>query len=206
MKAAWRLIPNDAAGQAFKTRCFWVPTWLYLNGEKRSADMGLVGLHLVSRTPKRPQWIWSSFEHVDNVPNGAKPESGRTYSFNYGASPDGTVPGFPNADPDPKLSEKRTPVALAEKHNHGEGTAKLIPMQVVARNRFMKGRRRAIGSINRRMESPKQSGRIISWSSPNIPRGRTTTPPISPAEHFRLAGESTPISRVVPVAKSAESP
>jgi hypothetical protein len=30
--------------------------------------MGLVGLHIVHKTPLRQQWVWSSFEHVDNVP------------------------------------------------------------------------------------------------------------------------------------------
>ena len=39
--------------------------------------MGLVGLHIVSKTPARPQWIWSTFEQVDNVPvvTGATPTS-----------------------------------------------------------------------------------------------------------------------------------
>jgi hypothetical protein len=141
VKAAWRPIPNDAAGQAFKKTCFWVPARLYMNGELRTADIGLVGLHVVARTPKRPQWIWSSFEHVDNVPNGDKPEPGKSYSFNYGASPTGTVPHFANADPNPNLSEKRTPIALAEKHNHGEGTAKLTPMQVVREKPIHEGTR-----------------------------------------------------------------
>src|SRR5208283_5128035 len=31
-------------------------------------DVALVGLHIVVKTQYRPQWIWSSFEHVDNVP------------------------------------------------------------------------------------------------------------------------------------------
>jgi Cu/Ag efflux protein CusF len=32
-----------------------------------SRDVALVGLHIMIRTKYRPQWIWSSFEHVDNV-------------------------------------------------------------------------------------------------------------------------------------------
>jgi hypothetical protein len=51
------------------------------------------------------------------------------------------VPRFANADPNPSLTEKRTPVALAEKHNHGEGTAKLIPMQVVREKPIHEGTR-----------------------------------------------------------------
>jgi hypothetical protein len=30
--------------------------------------LGLVGFHVVHKTINRPQWIWTSFEHVDNVP------------------------------------------------------------------------------------------------------------------------------------------
>jgi hypothetical protein len=30
--------------------------------------VGLAGLHIVQKTPSRPQWIWTSFEQVDNVP------------------------------------------------------------------------------------------------------------------------------------------
>jgi hypothetical protein len=30
--------------------------------------IGLVGFHVVHKTVGRPQWIWTSFEHVDNVP------------------------------------------------------------------------------------------------------------------------------------------
>jgi len=30
--------------------------------------LGLVGIHIVHKTIERPQWIWTSFEHVDNVP------------------------------------------------------------------------------------------------------------------------------------------
>lgn len=30
--------------------------------------VGLVGLHIVQKTSSRPQWIWSSYEQIDNVP------------------------------------------------------------------------------------------------------------------------------------------
>ena len=30
--------------------------------------VGLVGLHIVQKTPSRPQWIWSAYEQIDNVP------------------------------------------------------------------------------------------------------------------------------------------
>lgn len=40
------------------------------NGQQvhwRHRKMGLVGFHIVQKTPSAPQWIWSTFEQVDNV-------------------------------------------------------------------------------------------------------------------------------------------
>lgn len=34
----------------------------------RLATVGLVGLHISHKTKVEPQWVWSTFEHVDNVP------------------------------------------------------------------------------------------------------------------------------------------
>jgi hypothetical protein len=31
--------------------------------------LGLIGFHLVHKTVSRPQWIWTSFEHIRNVPD-----------------------------------------------------------------------------------------------------------------------------------------
>ena len=36
----------------------------------RLAWVGLVGFHLAAKTFWAPQWIWSTFEHTDNVPAG----------------------------------------------------------------------------------------------------------------------------------------
>jgi hypothetical protein len=47
--------------------------WLY-DPYTRTCEhhvVGLVGLHIVHKTPLRPQWIWSTFEHVDNAPDRA---------------------------------------------------------------------------------------------------------------------------------------
>src|SRR5258708_39895811 len=40
--------------------------------------MALVGLHITQKTPSAPQWIWSTFEHLDNVPG---PGAQAPYSF-----------------------------------------------------------------------------------------------------------------------------
>jgi hypothetical protein len=50
------------------------------------ATLGLVGFHAVHKTANRPQWIWTSFEHVDNAPEQSDVDAGlnhlgRRYNF-----------------------------------------------------------------------------------------------------------------------------
>jgi hypothetical protein len=71
VKAAWRefRFPEE---KDLLDRYYHVPALLVDRqtgvGEKKT--MGLVGLHIVHKTPSRPQWVWSTFEHVDNVAVG----------------------------------------------------------------------------------------------------------------------------------------
>lgn len=37
----------------------------------RVAEMGLVGLHLTRKTPAAPEWVWATFEQVDDVTPGS---------------------------------------------------------------------------------------------------------------------------------------
>jgi len=53
-------------------------------GKCGKQTVGLVGLHIVQKTPSRPQWIWSSFEQVDNVPPG-EPGGGGKFTFHDGS-------------------------------------------------------------------------------------------------------------------------
>lgn len=68
-----------------------------LSGKCSLKDMGLVGLHIVQKTPSRPQWIWSTFEHVDNVPG----QRGAHGTFNDGS-------GTPMPDKNPNKLEDVT--------------------------------------------------------------------------------------------------
>src|SRR5262245_9799044 len=46
--------------------------------------LGLVGFHIVHKTAGRPQWIWTSFEHVDNVPEQKDVDAGKLRSsYNF---------------------------------------------------------------------------------------------------------------------------
>jgi hypothetical protein len=48
---------------------------------------GLVGLHVIQKTPSRPQWIWSSYEQIDNVPPSRFGEAVRFTFHDGGKSP-----------------------------------------------------------------------------------------------------------------------
>ena len=88
VKSAW----IDMTGIANPKR-FYVRTAYVLDpvtGQTSVLKVGLVGLHIVQKTPTRPQWIWSSFEHVDNVPASGP----GAFTFN-----DGTGMAMPKKDP-----------------------------------------------------------------------------------------------------------
>ena len=76
VKAAWRLL-TAADTSAVRARYYVVENANVVDVAKTLAaghvvcsksDVALVGLHIVIRTAHRPQGLWTSFEHVDNVP------------------------------------------------------------------------------------------------------------------------------------------
>jgi hypothetical protein len=75
--------------------------------------LGLIGFHAVHKTVGRPQWIWTTFEHVKNVPDkeevAAKEFSGPYSFFNVNCANDcpevNATPPRP-WDPDPALQLK----------------------------------------------------------------------------------------------------
>ena len=101
VKAAWRILTASDTPQ-IRARYYVVEKAQVLDVEQTQAaggnvvcskqDIALVGLHIVIKTTARPQWIWSSFEHVDNVPpkgSGTSREpdakdAGVPYSYNDG--------------------------------------------------------------------------------------------------------------------------
>lgn len=84
VKSAWRiLVPEDDHGR-FHTTKAWVVTPAMRGQEETCAirTLGLVGFHIAHKTQSRPQWIWSTFEHIDNAPvQGESIPAGAQYSF-----------------------------------------------------------------------------------------------------------------------------
>ena len=140
VKAAWRLL-TAADTPAIRARYYVVENAEVVDVAKTLAagrivcsknDVALVGLHIVIRTKYRPQGLWSTFEHVDNVPpvgmgEAREPDAkdaGAPYSYFDASKPDlGLSPTFgapdtlpvsldhpPKIDPPPMQVVRRHPI------------------------------------------------------------------------------------------------
>lgn len=74
------------------------------NGVCSSVTAGLVGLHIIQKTLSRPQWIWSSYEQIDNVPPS---RFGEPVKFTFH---DGRKPPMPAENPLPLIPLAKEPV------------------------------------------------------------------------------------------------
>ena len=85
LKASW--LDMDGFTEAEKSRYYARPVIVRdaSTGKCSAVTMGLAGLHIVQKTPSRPQWIWSTFEQVDLVPPARAGAPGR-FALHDGAS------------------------------------------------------------------------------------------------------------------------
>ncbi len=108
IKAAWREL-KSAEVEAARKR-YYVIDAKVMNPVKNDTCedrfMALVGLHIVQKTPLRPQWVWSTFEHIDNVPDHGTAHPIGTFSYNDPNAPQRLIP--PNEPP--ALSKTNPPV------------------------------------------------------------------------------------------------
>jgi hypothetical protein len=89
VKAVWRILDttkgDDPKRYYSRSAVVYVAAVNSDSGQPMCIDatVGLVGLHVIHKTKDFPQWIWSSWEHVDNAPTS--PPSGGppkvAYSF-----------------------------------------------------------------------------------------------------------------------------
>ena len=96
-KAAWREL-KEAEVAAAKAKYYVIKARVQnpLNNDVcEDRQMALVGFHIVQKTPLRPQWVWSSFEHVDNVPDPSDPHAGASFSYNTNKPPQTLDPSDP---------------------------------------------------------------------------------------------------------------
>ncbi|HEX6639836.1 MAG TPA: hypothetical protein VF215_01920 [Thermoanaerobaculia bacterium] len=94
LKAAWRILTGLPAAQ--QQRYYTVNAWVYNSATKQCTQqpMGLIGFHIAQKTSLFPEWIWSTFEQIDNVPPMA---DNVPSSFNNGTeNPPTNGQGFAN--------------------------------------------------------------------------------------------------------------
>ncbi len=66
LKFAWKIIDTDKGDQPnrFFTSKAIIPNE---NGGTQTVTVGLVGMHIAHKSQSSPQWIWATFEQVDNL-------------------------------------------------------------------------------------------------------------------------------------------
>jgi hypothetical protein len=114
LKASWR----EMTSQDQVDRYYVIDAQIYEPSTKtcRPAKMGLVGLHIVQKLTAFPEWIWSTFEQVDNVERGPGATQTTPISFNNGTNNPATQGGWANrpANQAPPLQppDQRVPVQV----------------------------------------------------------------------------------------------
>jgi hypothetical protein len=113
VKAAWRPLngsdPPEARKRYYVERAAIVDVAATLAAGRvvcALRDVALVGLHIVIKTKSRAQWVWSTFEHVDNVPPAGEgdarepdaKDAGAPYGFFDPAQPAKLWPPYGSAD------------------------------------------------------------------------------------------------------------
>lgn len=125
LKAAWRNITGQSA---LYDRYLTSDAWLVQpDGSCTEAVVGLVGLHIIHKTASMPDFIWTTFEQVDNVPGAATPPPGVGYAFNdpTSSAPANVKPGCtPSCDYTTPIQVTRqvpTPSALQQVNTAVQG-------------------------------------------------------------------------------------
>lgn len=84
IKAAWVELPDPATWPNYKIAV--ADVYPPRGPVRRNVVVGLVGLHIIHKTPGRQQFMWATFEHVDNDPTASPsgspspaPPGGYTY-------------------------------------------------------------------------------------------------------------------------------
>lgn len=111
IKTCWRILDSVRGGD-IPSRYYTRDAVIYIDAAHSTSGkaftirskVGLVGMHIVRKTALFSNWIWSTFEHVDNTPDNIQQAQMDQnpkvpWSFYYpntlGLPPDSAVPTFP---------------------------------------------------------------------------------------------------------------
>jgi hypothetical protein len=86
-KAAWIELPRKEDWKRFKIAranvCYPSTAGGKCSVYKKNVVVGLVGLHIIHKTALGQQFIWATFEHIDNAPNQTEVASGKLPRSSY---------------------------------------------------------------------------------------------------------------------------
>lgn len=84
LKTAWKILTASEQSSGL----FYSTKGTVKSPDKSCLDnvvLGLVGMHIVSKTPSHPEFIWATFEHKNNAPDcadtSANPPIGESWTF-----------------------------------------------------------------------------------------------------------------------------
>ena len=87
VKAAWKVIDASERSRFHSTQALVYSPASTNPSYPASCEkqtVGLVGMHIVHKTNSAVQWVWSTFEHVDNAPTAADVAGGKLQSkYNF---------------------------------------------------------------------------------------------------------------------------
>lgn len=119
LKTSWMVLDDAAVASGLY---YVVPGLIqYKDGPCRQVNLGLTGMHIVSKTPSSPALIWATFEHRNNAPDcsntSAAPPLGGKWNF-YNPSCTNCVPNTYKAG---------TPAQICRMHPQGNSAVGTFP-------------------------------------------------------------------------------
>ncbi len=145
IKASWRIVPREdlqKVKKRYKLITALVPKSveivdgkIIISKETKEEILGLVGLHIIQKTPSMPQFHWATFEHVDLAPDTNIKESDIDWLLYNPEKYDEKA----NVSPNPKKNQLDTPIQTIKETIalHGKDAKVLnayMKQQIVTKN------------------------------------------------------------------------
>ncbi len=168
LKAAWREVDDSNDGRFYTTEACVCESEKTIGIKGRDLNvivgceqkkMGLVGMHIVTKTKSAPQWIWSTYEQVDNVAvnyaneQTAVPKTGKTLTLSKQVPPSYYNPSCKDC-PTNKQKPKGVPAQLT----------RLIPIPSVDPNCGKQAEAQAVDDIKQLNQDVQKALRKSSTS------------------------------------------
>lgn len=83
LKAAWLHVSDPSNPKWKKYKLSKAVIYDPLSNDCSENTLALVGLHIIHKTASQPQWVWATFEHVDNAPDTASIQSDGTVAGDF---------------------------------------------------------------------------------------------------------------------------